>query len=141
MSMTRFARQNSSGPAVLTPEAGRVHFGTPEQMFMYSYKSPTMPKRATLNDDEATHLAELFRALGDASRVKIVAAISERELSVGAIAEQVGLSESAASHHLRGLRILRLVRARKDGRQVYYALDDDHVAELFERGLEHIIHG
>lgn len=108
---------------------------------MYSYKSAPTPERAALSDAEAARLAEFFRALGDPSRVRIVAAITERELSVGAIAEQVGLSESAASHHLRGLRMLRLVRARKDGREVYYALDDDHVTALFKQGLEHVRHG
>lgn len=108
---------------------------------MYSYKSPTIPERAALSDAEAMRLGELFRALGDPGRVKIVAAITDHELSVGVIAAQVGLSESAVSHHLRGLRLLRLVRARKDGREVYYTLDDDHVAELFKGGLEHVRHG
>jgi DNA-binding transcriptional ArsR family regulator len=94
-----------------------------------------------LQDDEAASLAELFRALGDASRIRILAAITARELNVGAIAEIAQISESAVSHHLRGLRQMRLVRARKEGREVYYALDDEHVAELFQRGLEHVRHG
>jgi DNA-binding transcriptional ArsR family regulator len=53
----------------------------------------------------------------------------------------VGISESAVSHHLRGLRQMRLVRARKQGRLVYYMLDDDHIADLFQRGLDHVLHG
>ncbi len=86
-------------------------------------------------------MAELFRTLGDPSRVRIIAALAERECSVGALAKWVGISESAVSHHLRGLRQMRLVRARKAGRQVFYSLDDDHVLELFLKGLDHVRHG
>lgn len=95
----------------------------------------------SLEDDEAAQLAELFRALGDASRIRILAAIAERELNVGTIAEIAEISESAVSHHMRSLRQMRLVKARKDGREVYYALDDDHVTALFKQGLEHVRHG
>jgi DNA-binding transcriptional ArsR family regulator len=62
-------------------------------------------------------------------------------MNVGALAEAVGVSESAVSHHLRGLRQMRLVQPRKDGRRVYYVLDDDHVAALFRQGLDHVQHG
>ena len=86
-------------------------------------------------------MAELFRALGDASRVRIIAALAVGELNVGALAGAVGISESAVSHHLRGLRQMRLVRFRRDGRQVFYALDDDHVITLFRQGLDHVEHG
>jgi ArsR family transcriptional regulator len=112
-------------------------------MFIYSTDQtrPGPVAGIDLGPDEATRLAELFRALGDASRVRILAAVAEQELNVGAIAARAGISESAVSHHLRGLRQMRLVRARKDGREVYYALDDDHVADLFRRGLEHVRHG
>lgn len=94
-----------------------------------------------ISEANAAALAELFSAFSDTSRVRIIAALTQDELNVGAIAEAVGLSESATSHHLRGLRQMRLVRARKAGRQVYYRLDDEHVKELFELGLEHITHG
>ena len=97
--------------------------------------------RVCLYEDDAAQLAELFRALGDASRIRILSAIADQELNVGVIAEMVGISESAGSHHMRGLRQMRLVKARKDGREVYYSLDDDHVAELFKSGLEHVRHG
>jgi DNA-binding transcriptional ArsR family regulator len=96
---------------------------------------------AALNEREAAQLAELFRALGDASRVRILSAIAGQELHVGAIAAAAGISESAVSHHLRGLRHMHLVRSRKDGREVYYALDDEHVNALFKQGLEHVRHG
>jgi DNA-binding transcriptional ArsR family regulator len=93
--------------------------------------------------DEATaaQVAELFRAFSDTSRVRLIAALTAGELNVGALAEAAGISESAVSHHLRGLRQMRLVRARKAGRQVYYCLDDDHVAALFRQGLDHVRHG
>ncbi len=94
-----------------------------------------------LEEKDAAHLAELFRALGDASRIRILSAIADEELHVGAIAEIAGISESAVSHHLRGLRQMRLVRARKEGREVYYSLDDEHVTALFRQGLEHVRHG
>ena len=82
----------------------------------------------------------VFKALSDPSRIRIVSALAEGELNVGALAEAVSLSESAVSHHLRGLRQMRLVRARKAGRQVYYVLDDEHIADLYRRGLDHVLH-
>lgn len=95
----------------------------------------------TLDIDTATRLAELFTTLGDTSRIRIIAALAQGETNVGRLAELVGISESAVSHHLRHLRQMRLVRTRKDGRQVFYALDDDHVADLFHCGLDHVQHG
>ena len=94
----------------------------------------------TLDENLARHLAELFRALSDPSRVRIIAALLGGESNVSSLAEVVGISESAASHQMRTLRQLRIVRARKQGREVYYSLDDEHVVDLFQRGLEHIKH-
>ncbi len=94
-----------------------------------------------LTGAQAFQLAELFRALSDTSRVRIIAALLEGEVNVSALAELVGISESAVSHQLRTLRQMRLVRARKQGREVYYSLDDDHVVDLFQRGLDHVQHG
>lgn len=88
----------------------------------------------------AAQVAEFFSAFSDTSRVKIIAALSRGELNVRAIAQRVGISESAVSHHLRGLRQLRLVRARKSGRQVFYILDDAHVADIFHAGVHHVSH-
>ena len=95
---------------------------------------------ATLDDRTAARLAEIFSALSDPSRIRIINALKASEHHVGAIAEIVGISESAVSHHLRGLRQIRLVKAHKVGRQVYYSLDDDHIADLFQRGLDHVLH-
>ena len=95
----------------------------------------------TLNHTNSVHLAELFNALSDSSRLRIISTMLTGERNVGEIAASVELSESAVSHQLRGLRQMRLVRARKSGRQVFYSLDDDHVARLFRLGLDHVQHG
>lgn len=94
-----------------------------------------------LKENTFTHLADLFSALSDPTRLRIISALLEGELNVGDIAAQLKMTESAVSHQLRGLRQLQLVRSRKDGRQVYYALDDDHVARLYRLGLDHVEHG
>ena len=83
-------------------------------------------------------LAETFRVLGDGTRVRILDAISRSELRVGEIADLLGLTESAVSHQLRLLRNMRLVRPRRDGKSIYYSLDDQHIVRLFEQGLEHV---
>jgi len=93
-----------------------------------------------LNTDDAATLAELFRTLGDPNRLRIISVLMHHELCVHDITELVELSQSAVSHQLRVLRQMRLVRTRKEGRNVYYALDDDHVRELFRLSLEHISH-
>ncbi len=104
-------------------------------------KRSSIQTNAALDEQTAAHLAEIFRSLSDPSRVRIISVLAKGEINVSALAEAVGLSESAVSHHLRGLRQMRLVRARKLGRQVFYALDDEHIADLYHRGLEHIVHG
>ena|SRR5580765_4062595 len=97
-----------------------------------------MTDRQSITAQSADALAETFKVLGDATRVRILDAISRSERCVCDIAAIVGLSESAVSHQLRLLRGLRLVRPRRDGRQVFYALDDHHIVRLFEQGLEHV---
>jgi len=94
-----------------------------------------------LKESTSTHLADLFSALSDPTRLRIISVLLGGEMNVGEIAVQVALTESAVSHQLRGLRQMKLVRARKNGRQVFYALDDDHVAELYLMGLDHVEHG
>jgi ArsR family transcriptional regulator, lead/cadmium/zinc/bismuth-responsive transcriptional repressor len=83
-------------------------------------------------------LAETFRVLGDPTRVRILDALSGGELCVCDIASLVGISESAVSHQLRLLRGMRLVRHRRDGRQVFYAVDDHHIIELLKQALTHV---
>ncbi|HQZ90533.1 MAG TPA: metalloregulator ArsR/SmtB family transcription factor [Thermomicrobiales bacterium] len=84
--------------------------------------------------------SELFGALADPTRLRIAAALAARELCVSDLAATLGLSQSAASHQLRVLRDRGLVRARRDGRLSYYALDDEHVAGLFGQALDHVRH-
>jgi ArsR family transcriptional regulator, lead/cadmium/zinc/bismuth-responsive transcriptional repressor len=94
-----------------------------------------------LKEQTSTHLADLFSALSDPTRLRIISVLLDGEMNVGDLASQLAMSESAVSHQLRGLRQLRLVSSRKNGRQVFYALDDDHVAKLYRLGLEHVEHG
>jgi ArsR family transcriptional regulator, lead/cadmium/zinc/bismuth-responsive transcriptional repressor len=83
-------------------------------------------------------LADTFRVLGDPTRVRILDALSTVELCVCDIASLAGISESAVSHQLRLLRGLRLVRPRRAGRQVYYAVDDHHILELLNQAMTHV---
>jgi DNA-binding transcriptional ArsR family regulator len=83
-------------------------------------------------------LAEIFRALGDPTRVRVLDALSHGELCVCDLAQLIDLSQSATSHQLRLLRALRLVRSRRAGRMVFYTLDDRHIVTLFRQGLRHV---
>lgn len=95
--------------------------------------------RRSLPDAETVEsLGEIFKALGDPTRLRLLTALAQAELCVCDLATLVGISESAASHQLRLLRTLRLVRARRDGRMVHYRLDDDHVVRLLAQGLDHV---
>ena len=98
-------------------------------------------KTRNLPELAALQLADLFATLSDASRVRIIAALLEEELSVGVLAQRLGMSESAVSHQLRGLRQMHLVRTRRQGRRMFYRLDDEHVRELFMMGVDHVEHG
>lgn len=96
--------------------------------------------RSSLQDDSVyERLAATFAALGDPNRAKIVASLAAHELCVGDLASLLGVSESSVSQHLRILRNLRWVRHRKQGRLVYYTLDDDHVRALMDLGLAHAL--
>ncbi|MGD8697972.1 MAG: metalloregulator ArsR/SmtB family transcription factor [Gemmatimonadales bacterium] len=95
--------------------------------------------RATLcREDELTLIADTFQILANPTRIQILRALASGELCVGDLAAVVDASHSAVSHHLRQLRQMRLVRHRRDGKLTYYTLDDAHVAQLFELGLEHV---
>jgi DNA-binding transcriptional ArsR family regulator len=83
-------------------------------------------------------VAATFRMLGDPTRVRILEALGSGELCVGDIARRVAISESAVSHQLRLLRTMRLVRARREGRQAYYAVDDHHILELLRQVRTHV---
>jgi len=92
-------------------------------------------------DAIAGNLAELFKALGDPTRVRILSALGDAEVCVSDLVDALGMSQSAVSHQLKYLREKSLVATRRDGKHILYRLDDDHVAGLFTQGLEHVIYG
>lgn len=92
-----------------------------------------MPKEIEIYD-----LADFFKTLGDSTRTKILYALEGGELCVGEICECVDMTKSAVSHQLRILRQARLVKSRKEGKEVYYSFDDEHVRKVFEFAMEHI---
>jgi DNA-binding transcriptional ArsR family regulator len=105
-----------------------------------SYCSYVQPSAVSLLRDAGLvqALADTFRLLGDPTRVRIVDALSSGERCVHEISDHVGISESAVSHQLRLMRTMRIVRGRREGRCVYYTLDDQHVLDLFQQGLRHV---
>ena len=94
-----------------------------------------------LDEHVAAHVAELFRAFSDTSRVRLLSVLVEGEMNVGSLASLINLSESAVSHHLRSLRQMGLVKTRRDGKEVYYRMDDVHIITLFRQGVSHIRQG
>lgn len=92
-----------------------------------------MPKEESLYD-----LAELFKVFGDTTRIKILYALSASQMCVCDMAALLNMTQSAISHQLRVLKQARLVKFRKDGKIVYYSLDDHHIQQIFNQGLEHI---
>src|SRR5438270_13507001 len=106
-------------PAVDPEKVRRVQFGLTEE-------------------ETCRRLAETFAALADPTRLRIIEALAQEELCVCDLSAALNLSQSGTSHHLRTLRNLRLVKHRRAGRLVYYALDDDHIQRLFAQGLEHV---
>ncbi len=89
-------------------------------------------------EEEVFALAELFKALGDPTRVKILSCLEKRDMCVGEIADCVNMSTSAVSHQLRVLRAIKLVKGTKEGKEVRYSLDDDHVTLIMQCGLIHV---
>lgn len=102
-------------------------------------KSQSTP--IVLDEHTAAHVAELFRSFSDTSRVRILSALTTQEINVGNLAEIVGISESAVSHHMRGLRQMGLVNARREGKEVYYHVEDEHIVTLFNQGVNHVKNG
>jgi DNA-binding transcriptional ArsR family regulator len=98
-------------------------------------------KSVLLPFDTILRLSDVFKVLGEPTRMRIIDSLSHCELCVCDLAEILGMTSSAISHHLRVLRNTRLVKYRKEGKSVFYSLDDDHIMQLFQQGLEHIKHG
>ena len=95
-------------------------------------------RRDTVSEKEIERLSSIYKILGDPSRLKIVMALKNVEMCVCDLAAFLGLTESAVSHQLRRFRDLALVKSRREGQVIYYSLDDEHVAELLNIGLEHV---
>ena len=95
-------------------------------------------KENMLEEEKIFDLAELFKVFADSTRMKIICALEEKELCLGEIAYITNSTQSAISHQLRVLKQAKLVKYRKDGKVVYYSLDDDHVIEIVKKGREHI---
>jgi DNA-binding transcriptional ArsR family regulator len=102
---------------------------------------PNPDPSLTLDEHTAAHVAELFRSFSDTSRVRILSVLIEREVNVGGLAGLVGISESAISHHLRSLRQLGLVQTRREGKEIYYRVEDAHLIALFREGVNHVRQG
>lgn len=95
-------------------------------------------KKKMPEEDILYDLSDFFKVLGDSTRVKIMWALDESEMCVCDLAVLLNMTKSAISHQLKSLRQANLVKFRRDGKVVYYSLSDDHVKEIFEKGLEHI---
>lgn len=100
----------------------------------------TLENNALLEEPIAYRMAALFDSLSDPTRLRIISLLLAGEMNVGELVQRVELSKSAISHQLRGLRDKKVIKTRKVGRQVFVALDDEHIRELFERGYDHVLH-
>lgn len=96
--------------------------------------------RANISDETLYDLAELFKVFGDSTRIRIISALMDGELCVYHLSERLNMGQSAISHQLRILRAAGLVRPRREGKEIYYSLDDEHVEEIYSAGLAHILH-
>ncbi|MBP3962774.1 helix-turn-helix transcriptional regulator [Paenibacillus sp. DLE-14] len=97
-------------------------------------------KENLVDESAANAMADLFKTLGDPTRVKIIHALSQSELCVHDLTQVLDMGQSAISHQLRFLRNLRIVKRRKVGKTVFYSLDDDHVEQIFIQTLQHLRH-
>ena len=92
------------------------------------------------SDDNLLKLSDLYKALGDLTRIRIISALVQSEMCVCDLAALLEMTQSAISHQLRVLRQAHLVNFRKEGKVVYYSLDDDHIKMLYDQGLVHVLH-
>jgi len=97
-----------------------------------------MMKTLPLDEHTAAHVADLFSAFSDTTRVRIISAIIDQEMKISDLSELFGLTESAISHHMRGLRHLKIVQARRDGKEIFYSIVDPHLIALFRQGIDHV---
>ncbi len=97
-------------------------------------------KEKMVEEDLLFDMAEFFKVLGDSTRIRIICALFESELCVCDIANVLGMTQSAISHQLKTLKQARLVKSRREGKVMYYTLDDEHVKQIFDLGLIHLTH-
>ncbi|TDF95114.1 ArsR/SmtB family transcription factor [Paenibacillus piri] len=97
-------------------------------------------KQNLIAENTAASLADIFKALGDPTRVKIIYTLLQHELCVHDLTEILEMGQSAVSHQLRYLRNLRIVKRRKAGKTVFYSLDDEHIEQIFVQMLQHLKH-
>ena len=100
---------------------------------MGNHPDPLMP-----TEEEIADLADLYKVFGDSTRLKILLALFKSEISVGNLAEELAMTQSAVSHQLKNLKQSRLVSSRREGKSVIYYLTDDHVRTIIAQGMEHI---
>ncbi len=96
-------------------------------------------KQGMLNEEYLLDIADFYKALSDSTRIKIINLLEKNELCVCDISSILNMTKSAVSHQLKNLRELNLIKSRKNGKEVWYTLADDHVREVFEVSLEHIM--
>ena len=107
--------------------------------FMHIHEESIKKVKETIPDDETLYdLAELFKVFGDSTRIKILYALFTTELCVYDISQLLNVSQTAVSHQLRVLKTNKLVKSRKEGKNVFYSLADDHVYSIIGQGMEHI---
>ncbi len=125
--------EKASKPTAPTEDISPSVCSLSEQAKIQGLKPLSMPPEEVLYE-----LADLFKIFGDTTRIKILYALMGQSLCVAHIAELIGATQSAVSHQLRTLKQARLVRYRRDGKNIIYSLDDDHVATVLAQGMEHI---
>ncbi len=118
-------------------KGGNMDFEIAEQNIVDFQKIEKI-KKVLPQDELIFEMAELFKVFGDSTRMKIISSLLEDELCVGDIAVLTNSTPSAISHQLRVLKQMKLVKYRKEGKIVYYSLDDEHVREIYEKGREHV---
>ena len=132
-------------PDTDSPDTENPDMDTPDTDEPYTEKPAQLNKDRRNKEKEIPDLevlfdlADLFKVFGDSTRIRIMFAISDNEMSVLSIAEALNMEQSTISHQLRVLRQNKLVRVRREGKQIYYTLDDDHVKKIIEMGLDHVL--
>lgn len=129
----------STCSCVLDMAAKKKNFAICEELCKHP-ETICLTKAGLISDAQAQQTAELFRILGDPTRVKMLQALAKREMCVCDISAVVKMGQSAISHQLRVLRGARLVKYRREGKNAWYSINDEHIASLLCQGIEHIRH-